>query len=619
MDYYADIGVQILFLIMLGLSLNLLLGYAGEMSMAHATFFGVGAYTVGLLTLPPAVEGTVALTSVSGLGWSIWLGLLVAVPVSFAVASLISLPAVSRVRGSYMILLTLAFQIVANQLMGSLRDVTGGTYGMTPIPPLEIAGQSLAMPVSAFFVLLVVTILIGVICYGLGESPFGRLLRGIREQEAAVKAVGKDTVRPKLLIFGLAAAIAGFAGGLNASYYQFAAPGSFSLNVSILIVAIVVLGGAGNLLGTVLAAVVLGSLPPLLRGAAGDEAIAWQAVIYGLALVVLIRFRPSGLIPEGTSLTGWFRRPEPALATAGGGPGTTAATPSATASPPAVAEPAERAAPPAPAATAEPTTAPVTAPDDRAPADGTVLRVEGLSKRFGGIQAVEDVTFELRKGQITALIGPNGAGKTTIFNLITGTMKPDRGNAVLNGRDITHMSTHKIARLGMTRSFQDGRLFQRLTARDNVAMAIPGQPGENLLALGVRPLRSFRHEATVREQAADALTFVGLQDKADEIVANLSFGDQRLVAIARLLATQCDVLLLDEPTSGVDPQSVEHVMGVVRGLRDVGKTVCLVEHSIHVVTQLADHGIFLDQGQVLAEGSVEYLMEQKHLTEIYFG
>lgn len=600
MDYYADIGVQILILVMLGASLNLLMGYAGEVSMAHATFYGVGAYTAGLLALPVATGASELLTSgvAGGAGWSIWPAMVVGIAAAFIVALLVSLPALSRVRGEYLILLTLAFQTVMNQLMVSADGVTGGAYGLTPIPTIDILGLNIAEPMDAFWMLLVSAVAVLVVCYGIGESPFGRLLKGLREHDLVVRSLGKDTVRPKLLIFGVAAAIAGFVGVLNASYYQFIAPGTYDLNFSILIIAVVIIGGISNLTGTILGAILLASLKPILEGVAGDDAIVWQAVIYGLLLVVIIRLRPEGLLPEGAGIRSLFRNRTP-------GPSLVEAVASAAPDVSARLGPETRA--------VEGTLA---APPEVL---GTALEVSGLSKSFKGLKAVDGVDFDLARGRITALIGPNGAGKTTIFNLITNVIQPDAGKVVLNGEDVTGKKPDQISRLGMARSFQDGRLFERLTALQNVTLAVRGNPGENLAMLALRPRHCLKSEAGARQEAMQALDFVGLGDKSDEIVGNLSFGDQKLVAIARLLATGCEVLLLDEPTSGIDPAAVEGVMDVIRGLRDSGQTVCLVEHSVHMVSQLADHGIFLDQGRKIAEGSIEELMGTKQLTEIYFG
>ncbi|MCW2600969.1 MAG: branched-chain amino acid transporter ATP-binding protein/permease, partial [Frankiales bacterium] len=228
-------------------------------------------------------------------------------------------------------------------------------------------------------------------------------------------------------------------------------------------------------------------------------------------------------------------------------------------------------------------------------------------------------TFALPAGQITALIGPNGAGKTTIFNMITGTLQADSGRVCLRGQDVTGKPAYELVRLGLARSFQDVRVCQRLSALDNVAMAVPNQPGEKVLSLVLRPRRVRREEARVRAKAVDCLALLGMGDKALMRVGDLSYGDQKLVAIARLIATDCDILLLDEPTSGVDPANVERVIEGIGKLKELGRTVCLVEHSVHFVQRLADRAVFLDQGSVVAEGTVDDLMDRRELAELYFG
>jgi branched-chain amino acid transport system permease protein len=589
MSYAADVGITVLIYVMLGVSLNLLVGYTGRVSMAHAIFFGIGGFTAARLTLPPADPAAASsyATVVSGFGWN-WLpALAVAAAVAFLGALLISLPAVRLVRGEYLILLTLAFQLLANQLMGLLDWVTGGPYGLSGIPPVELFGWSLRAPERMFGLMLVATAIVVAICWRLGESPFGRLLKGIREHDSAVSSVGKNPVVPELLAFGISAAIAGGVGALAAFYYGSVVPGNYTLDVSILIVSIVVLGGAGNITGTVVAAVVLGLLDPILRRTFGDSAIPWQAVIYGAALVLMMRLRPGGLLPEGAGITrllprrqrraGEHRTPEEALA---------------------------RLARVTKTETAE---------------AETVVEVVGLQKSFGGLTAVNGATFALPAGKVTALIGPNGAGKTTIFNMICGTIPVDAGRVFLRGQDVTGSPAHALVRLGLARSFQDVRVAQRLTALDNVAMAVPGQAGEHIVQLALRPWRVRRQEAVTRDRALDCLALLGMAEKAYLLAGDLSYGDQKLIAIARLIATDCDVLLLDEPTSGVDPASVERVVDGIGRLRDLGRTVCLVEHSVHFVQRLADRAVFLDQGAVVAEGTVDELMQSRELADLYFG
>jgi len=201
MSYLADVGITILIYVILGLSLNLLLGYAGQVSMAQATFFGIGAYTAGLLTMPVLVAASTGIAArgvTSGLGWN-WLpGLILALVVAFLFASVISAPAARRVTGEYLILLTLAFQVIANQLMNSLTNVTGGPYGLTPIPPFNGFGHTYVQPESVFWIVLAFTVLSFLAARGIAESPFGRVLKGVREDEVAVRALGKNTVRTKI-------------------------------------------------------------------------------------------------------------------------------------------------------------------------------------------------------------------------------------------------------------------------------------------------------------------------------------------------------------------------------------------------------------------------------------
>jgi branched-chain amino acid transport system permease protein len=591
-SYYADIAISVLILITLSVSLNLLLGYAGRVSMAHAIFFGIGGFTAARLTLPSAKElGGVASAGLhTGASWN-WLpATLVAMAVAFFAALLISLPAVRLVRGEYLILLTLAFQLVANQLMGVLDSVTGGPYGLSGIPPINFGSTVLIQPEQMFFVMLVAAGLAIAVCWGLGESPFGRLLKGLREHESAVASVGKNPMFPELLAFSISASIAGGIGALAAFYYGSVVPASFTLTYSILIISVVVLGGIGNLLGTVVGAIVLGLLEPILRQYVGDAAIPWQAVIYGALLVVMMLLRPQGLIPEGLGLGRLLPR--------------------------------RGSRPPKAVPTAEDALSRlshVESSGSGADDDVPIVEVFDLQKSFGGLKAVNGATFSLQRGQVTALIGPNGAGKTTIFNMICGTIPADSGRVHLRGADVTGRPAYELARKGLARSFQDVRVCQRLTAINNVAMAVPDQSGERVSQLLLRPLGARRTEAKVLAKALDCLALLGIAERAHTLVSELSYGDQKLVAIARLLATDCDVLLLDEPTSGVDPASVEKVVSGIGRLRELGHTVCLVEHSVHFVQRLADRAVFLDQGTVIAEGTVDDLMNRRELAELYFG
>ncbi len=575
-SYFSDATNQVLFLVMLAITLNLLLGVAGQLSMATAAFYGIGAYSCGVLT---ASGITLSGSEAFGPGWPFIGGLLGATAIAAVGGLLVALPAGNRVRGDYLILLTLSFHFLFTNVVSSWVDVTGGPNGMVVVP-LSLFGWTPQTTDEAMQFFIALTVVLALVCWWITTSPFGRLLRGLREDEVAVQSLGKRTVWPKMLMFSVTAGAAGAVGALSASYTQFVAPGTYNLDLAILVAACVALGGPGNILGSALAAVVIGSLRPVLENVSGlgDDAIPWQAVIYGAILVLTIRFRPQGILPEGI----WSRR---ARRSAGDG---------------------------------RPRTKQVEV-ERTEPRDGVSVQVRGVSKKFGGLQAAKDVDLDLSPGEIVALIGPNGAGKTTVFNLITGTISPDSGTVRLGDEDVTHRSPREVALAGMVRYFQNVRAFEGVTALDNVAVAVPRQAGESLFWTLFRPVHVWREEQQVKARARLSLRNVGIEHLADKTVKDLSFGEQKLVTFARMLATGAQVLLLDEPTSGVDPKSAEHIIGLVKRLSAEGKTICIVEHSLHVVTELADRIVFMDQGQVIAEGSVDEITTQQDLVDLYFG
>ncbi len=247
------------------------------------------------------------------------------------------------------------------------------------------------------------------------------------------------------------------------------------------------------------------------------------------------------------------------------------------------------------------------------------LAVSGVAMRFGGLQALADTSFAIGRGRITCLVGPNGAGKTTIFNVITGFLRPTSGGVSFQGRALDGLRPQAIVRAGIARSFQNLRLFADLTALDNVAMALPDQFGEAPLGAIFRPLHTARGQRRRREDSRAILAHVGLTDRADEFVRNLGYGQQKLLTVARLLATGAELLLLDEPASGLAADALDRVMALLRRLQQEGKTLLVVEHNTRVVQQIADEVLFLHQGRLLAQGTPERIIADPKLAEIYFG
>jgi ABC-type branched-subunit amino acid transport system ATPase component len=250
---------------------------------------------------------------------------------------------------------------------------------------------------------------------------------------------------------------------------------------------------------------------------------------------------------------------------------------------------------------------------------GMLLELSGVSKNFGGLKAVSQCTLSLAEGEIIGLIGPNGAGKTTLFNVITGFYSPDAGSVSFSGKDISGLPAHQITNLGIARSFQDLRLFPNMTVVDNVHVARPRQAGENLLWIFLRFGRVSREEKENREKALAFLRFVGLADQAGELAGNLSFAEQKLLSLARLLATEARLILLDEPASGLDSRVMESLFPLVKGLVKFGKTICIVEHNMEVIRSMVDEIVFLNEGRVIARGTPEQIMNAPELAEIYFG
>jgi branched-chain amino acid transport system permease protein len=611
-SYWIDILDQALIFSIFAVSLNLLMGVGGQVSAAQAAFGAVGGYAAGYLSQKHGIP----------FGASLLIGAAFAALAGF----LVSLPALG-LAGEYLILLTLTAQTIVLVVISSV-GAFGGEFGLTEIQPANMLGKDLLRPGDWVASLLVIAALSWLACWLMSVSSFGKVLRGIRDDERATAALGKNTYLYKVVAFTIASGFAGLAGALLVYYNGIAAPGLFGFDVSMSIIVMIVLGGSGNMLGALLGtAFVIGSVGFFEKAIdlEPDKASLTRLMAYGIALVVILFVRPQGLLPEGAGaalrrrLRGGGAEPE------GAGQADVEARVGAPAepAPTATAPPAAPAAGGPPAADGEPAavsggrfTRPSPVEPPAAPAessaDGVVLEVRGLEKSFGGVQAVRDLSFALPTGRTTALIGPNGAGKTTIFNMITGVFPPDQGSVYLRGEDITGLPLHRTAQRGLARTFQDVRIFGRLSALENVALAVPA-PGT------ANPATAIARERGARERARELLGFVGLERHANLPVAAMPYGDQKLVSLARVLATGADVVLLDEPASGIDARWLEKTLELIGQLRQQGKTVCIVEHNLDVVERLADHVVFLEQGTVTAEGTMTELKSQERLVEAYFG
>ena len=327
--------------------------------------------------------------------------------------------------------------------------------------------------------------------------------------------------------------------------------------------------------------------------------------IYGGLIIVFLILRPEGLIPEGLGRR-LKRRPSGSAALAA----VVTERPAAAERMTVIDRPILNPAPPQ----AEPGSHRPTSGEDP-----VLLVAQGLRKRFGGVTAADDLGLSLTRGRVTGLVGPNGAGKTTVFNLMTGVIAPESGTVILRGQDITGWSADRVTRAGMSRTYQNVRIFSRMSVLENVAIAVPSQAGELVGSALFRPRVTSRRERVVREAALRHLEFVGLAGKADEVSGSLPFGEQKLVALARLLATEADVLLLDEPSSGIDMDAVDRMLELIGNLTSSGKAICVVEHNLHVLERIADWVYFMEAGRITAEGTLSELVAEPRLAEVYFG
>lgn len=567
MDYMTHIAVMACLYVILTSSFNLLIGYAGLFALAHAGFFAVGAYTTAILSVHYGLPFPVPM--------------LVGALLTAGVGAFIAMPAL-RTSGHYLVIITIAFQVILLAFLLNMKGLTGGADGITGIQRVSIFGMKLATSAEFLPLAFIMAVICFWICWRVANSPFGRALRAMRENEAATEAVGKNILYMKVTVFMVGSALAAVAGSLYARYITFVGVDTFSIDETIYILAMVILGGMANLWGSIVGAVILVLLPELLKflELPPDIADKSREIIYGLLLIIILRVRPGGIVPEReTATTAGLDVKAKQL------PG-----------PPAL--------------------------PDRAGQDqpGSVT-VSGtnLAKHFGGIIAVDDFSIDLKAGTVVGLIGPNGAGKTTAFNLLTGFLKPTAGQITYRGRNITGLKPHQVVRAGMARSFQDLRLFTRLTALENVMVALPDQHGDDVMSVFFSPGRVAREEVENYARAMKILEFVNLADKADERAENLSYAEEKLLVIARLLATGADVLLFDEPLSGLDPNTLKEIFPVIRRLAAEGKTVCIIEHNLDVIKGVCDHVVFLDEGRGMADGAPEELLANPALAERYFA
>lgn len=537
------------------LGLVLLTGFSGVISFGQATFVGISAYTTAILT--------------TTYGFSPWAALPVAVIVTGVVAALIGWLTLG-LSGHYLPLSTLAWSLALFFLAGNLPKL-GGHDGLGNLPPLSVLGHALDAREYTWLIWLGVGLAF-LSVQNLLDSRTGRAIRALPKGKVLLGSVGARPERLRLLAFVHAAALAALSGWLYAHMMRFVSPTPFGISAGIEYLFMAVIGGVASLWGALIGAgaVILGKdiLQDIVPGLTGSTGAA-ETIVFGIAIVLILQFRPEGIGPRFI-----------------------------------------------PRHRADDTAQPLQRGDK--PAPGTpILEAQGLSKRFGGLAAVSELGFSLQAGAILGLIGPNGAGKTTAFNLLSGVLRPSAGQVRFRDQPLDHLRQADITRLGLARTFQHVRLRPEMSVLENVAIGAHarGQAGALSAIFG----RDRAEESRILSTALEQLHRVGLAELADKPVGDLPLGTQRIVEIARALAADPVLLLLDEPAAGLRHGEKQQLDALLRQLRAEGLTLMIVEHDMGFLMGIADRVLVLNFGELIAQGSPADIRANPVVQRAYLG
>jgi len=619
-DGDVDAAANALAFAILALGLNIVVGFAGLLDLGYAAFFAIGAYTYGILASyqvqpewssfwePLQWLGLVARLPGAGgpdhvhFTVSFWLMLPVSAVVAAFFGVLFGAPTL-RLKGDYLAIVTLGFGEIVPIVARNMPSLTNGAAGLNGVAPPKLFGFAFGVQSMPYYYLgLALVVFLIFVSTRLRDSRIGRAWMAIREDEIAAEAMGINRSKLKLLAFGIGAAFAGMTGTFYVAKLQTATPEMFTFPVSVMVLVMIVLGGIGSVAGVVVGALILQLLQSWflqdlsqwihalgrITGIAFLEQIELvQSIelIFGIILVVMMLYRREGLIPAQRAVTGLSHAEQTAVPSRGGIAGEFALT--------------------------------RRPPDPAAP----LLEVRGLARSYGGIKAVQNVDLTVMPGSIVAIIGPNGSGKTTFFNLITGMIKPDAGSVRLAGEDITGLAPHLIVERGIARTFQNLRLFANMTVTDNVLVGTHARTSTGAFGAVIRSPRVQREEEAARKRATSVLAIFGnrLLPRLAHLARTLSYANRRRLEIARALVSEPLLLLLDEPTAGMNPTETLELTDQIRSLRDRGITILLIEHKLNVVNEIADTVIVLDHGEKIAEGRPEEVHRNEEVLSAYLG
>jgi branched-chain amino acid transport system permease protein len=547
---------------LVALGLVLLTGIGGMMSFGQAAFVGIAAYATAWVT---ALQGL-----------SPWLGLVLALALTGAVAT--GLGALTlRLGGHFLALSTVAWGLSTYFLLANI-DGLGNFNGINGIPPISLGPVALTASWQIFYLIWAIFFGAFVLSHNLLQSRSGRAIRALRGGNQLVESLGISAFRTRLATFVISALFAALSGWLYAHLSRFVSPAPFDVHVGIDYLMMAMVGGATELLGAVVGAALVtlsknsiqDYLPLIAKGASGQLEI----VVFSVIFIIFLQRARNGLVPFVTERLPKLRRSIPAEA------------------------------PPLPLRSQ--------------PHPGTpLLKVEGAERRFGGLVAVDKVSFELRSGEILGLIGPNGAGKSTMFNLLTGILRCNRGSIVFLGKDITRAPQRDIARAGIARTFQHVKLRPKMSLLDNVLLGLHPRMRSGFISGALRLDRA--EEAQARHEAMRQLQRVDLGSNPFELAGNLPLGKQRVLEIARALAADPVLLVLDEPAAGLRRQEKQALAQLLKSLRSEHLTILLVEHDMEFVMGLVDRIVVMNFGCKLCEGEPAAVRGDQRVQDAYLG